>query len=91
MAFQQAEDEGAVLDISRRGSSDDYGFSTIRLNNLKASWDPETESIILTDKGVSDFNTHSHHDYKIRVSLAELGRMLRTISKDVCSTSCERI
>lgn len=66
--------------ITRRGHGADHGPSSIELPELGIDWDAEKQCLSLTESGISDFSTPSHHDYSIDVSLIELGRMLETLA-----------
>lgn len=65
------------MKIIRRGARADNGPSSIELNNLKISLDEE--GIIIRDSDIKDFVTKAHYDYKIVISLEEIGAILDSL------------
>ena len=64
------------MKIIRHGAGADHGTFAIDLDDLRVTWNPDGQHVLLKAKSVSDFNTYARHNYEIAVSLEELGRML---------------
>ena len=65
------------MKITRRGARADNGPSNIELNNPRISLDGE--NIIIRDSDVKDFVTKAHYNYKIEISLYEVGEILESV------------
>lgn len=63
------------MEISRRGTSVNYGEYSITLENPIIEWNKSKSGIILKKSGVRDFSSKSNHDYTIAFSSKELVQM----------------
>lgn len=66
--------------IKRRGTRANNGFSHIRFKSPAVDWSNVQGEIIIKENDIEDFNTRSHHNYEIRISLRELGEMIEAVA-----------
>lgn len=65
------------MKIVRRGARADNGPSSIELNNLRVSL--EEDGIVIRDTDIQDFVTKAHYDYRIVLSLNEMGTLIDSL------------
>jgi hypothetical protein len=69
------------MKISRRGSSADFGSSSIEINSPTYSWNKEDACLNIKQTGVRDFSTESHHNYTLQLSFSDIQQLLNAISE----------
>jgi len=68
------------MKISRRGSSADFGQSSIQFKNPSVSWVEKDNCLNISCSRVKDFSTDSHHDYTASLTTEDIENLLKTIS-----------
>lgn len=69
--------EVQAMKIIRRGARADNGPSEIELNNISVSL--EKDGIIIRDSDIKDFVTKAHYNYRIIMSLEEIGAIIDSL------------
>ena len=67
--------------ISRRGSSADFGESTIIMDKSSFSWDEKNSTVKIQAQRIKDFSTDSRHNYEIYVSVEEIAQVISVLAK----------
>lgn len=65
------------MKITRRGARADNGPSSIEFNNARVSL--EGGNIVIRDNDILDFVTKAHYNYKIEISLHEVGEIIESL------------
>lgn len=68
------------MKISRRGSSADYGESSIELARPAFAWDQLNNCLTIKQSGVKDFSTKSKHSYTVRLTMTEINEIIHELS-----------
>lgn len=71
---------GGRMKITRRGARADNGPSSITLSKLSVVLAKDGSEVSLQDNDVADFVTKAHYNYDIRLSLNEVGNIIKAIS-----------
>lgn len=66
-----------AMKIVRRGARADNGPSSIELNHLRVSL--EQDGIVIRDSDIKDFVTKAHYDYRIVLTLDEIGEIIESL------------
>ena len=68
------------MKISRRGTSADHGQSEVKFVSPKISWLKSDSCIAIEQSNIKDFSTKAHHSYKVRITVAELNAILKSLA-----------
>jgi pantoate kinase len=77
------------MKITRVGARADNGPSSISLSNLTVVFENNSKEISLTDRDVGDFVTKAHYNYDMRLSLAEIGKIVEALSSHSTENASE--
>lgn len=75
------------MKITRVGAKAYNGPRTIFMNDIVLEYEKATKEIIIRACDIKDFTTKSHHNYKISLSLSELGKILESVSEESKNSS----
>jgi len=68
------------VEITRRGSTYNYGKRTVSLNSPRVSCDKSQASVTIESNNVKDFTGESHHDYTAVLNSDELVEILNALA-----------
>jgi hypothetical protein len=68
------------MKISRRGTTADYGVSSVELSLPAFAWVKADSCLTIKQTKVKDFSSKAHHDYTIRLTVSELNEILVLLS-----------
>ena len=68
------------MEITRRGSTYNYGKRTVSLNTPRFSCNTSQVSVTIESNNVKDFTGESHHDYTVVLSPDELVEIFNTLA-----------
>jgi hypothetical protein len=68
------------MKISRSGASANWGESSIEFKSPQFAWSKVDACLTIKESNVKDFSTNAHHNYTVRLSLAEIQSLLETLS-----------
>lgn len=67
------------MKITRRGARADNGPSSIELTSPE--FNLTADGVIVQDRDIGDFVTKAHHNYKITISLGEVGCIIDALGE----------
>ncbi|SRR6266705_2545282 len=68
------------MKISRRGTSSDFGESSIEFKSPRFAWNKSDSCIMIDQSGVKDFSTTSRHNYTVRLTLPEVQGFVQALA-----------
>lgn len=79
------------MKITRWGHTANFGAFETEAPALRIYWDPKDNALMVSARGVHDFDTPSRHDYLFSLSVKEVGSAIEALVDEAASSSAKEI